>query len=125
MRLEVQGLAGRLACVHLRDELADAIDQHVLVMDRGQTLDRRRDLNMRGLVLIGQHAPVGPGAKREDRMLHRGHVILGDGVEHVTDEEIRRRVAVGQERGAHRAGVFCGHGQASPTQQNLTWFHLR
>ncbi len=71
-------------------------------------------------------------------MLHRGHVILGDGVENIADEKIRRRMAVGQEGGAQRAGRFSGHGDllkwlahhpcevivVSFTQNLLSWFHL-
>ena len=32
------------------------------------------------------------------RVLHRGHIVLGDGIENIADEQIGGRVAIGQQR---------------------------
>ena len=98
--LQVQERGGLLARVHLRDQLRDAIDHHVLVVDRRQPLHRGRDLDAGAVVLVGQDPPVGPGREREDRVLHRSHVVFRDRIQHIADEEIRGRMALGQERPA-------------------------
>ena len=118
-----------LARIHLRDQLADAVDHHVLVVDRRQPLHRGGDLHRRALVRVGQDAPVGPRREREDRVLHRGHVVLGDRVEHVADEEIRRRMAVGQQRrarggGRGRAGGIGALGMARGSSAPLRGFGI-
>ena len=66
------------------------------------------DGDFHAVMLVFADMDVGLGGEREDRMLHRSHVILGDGVRHVADEEILDRVAVRQEWGAGREAGF-GH----------------
>jgi len=49
-------------------------------MDPGQPLDAWRDLDLHVIIGIAQVTPVGARRQREDRMLHRRHVILGNGI---------------------------------------------
>src|SRR3546814_4632421 len=48
-------------------------------------------------MLVAEHAPIGLGRERENRMLHRGHVILGDGVENIANEQIGIGIANRQQ----------------------------
>src|SRR3546814_17608051 len=48
-------------------------------------------------MLVAEHAPIGLGRERENRMLHRGHVILGDGVENIANEQIGIGIANWQQ----------------------------
>ena len=97
---------GSSAGVHLGDELADAVNQDVLVVDRGQAQGAGDDRDFHAVMLVFADSEVGLGGQREDGMLHRSHVVLGDGVGDVADEEILDRVAIRQERGA---GEVFGH----------------
>ena len=63
------------------------------------------DGDFHAVMLVFADMDVGLGRQREDRMLHRSHVILGDGVRHVADEEILDRVTIRKERGAGREAV--------------------
>ena len=84
--LQAHRAARFLALVHLRDELRNTVDQYVLVVDRRQPLTRGDNLDDVAVMLIAPHPVVGLGRERENRMLHRGHVVLGDGVENIADE---------------------------------------
>src|SRR3546814_17855938 len=75
-RREGQGAARPLALVHLPDELGDAVDQNILVVDRRQPFDAGDDFVLVAVMLVAEHAPIGFGRERENRTLHRGHVIL-------------------------------------------------
>src|SRR3546814_1184000 len=97
-RREVQGAARPLALVHLPDELGDAVDQNILVVDRRQPFDAGDDFELVAVMLVAEHAPIGLGRERENRMLHRGHVILGDGVENIANEQIGIGIANRQQR---------------------------
>ena len=93
----MQGAARPLALVHLPDELGDAIDQNILVVDRRQPFDAGDDFELVAVMLVAEHAPIGLGRERENRMLHRGHVILGDSVENIANEQIGIGVANRQQ----------------------------
>ena len=88
------------ACVHFGDELADAVNQDVFVVDGGEAQGTGHNGNFHALMLVFSNMDVWLGGEREDGMLHRSHVVLGHGIRHIANEEILNRVAVRQERGA-------------------------
>ena len=94
MQLFVRLLPG----AHLRHELGNAVDQDTFVMDRRESTDTWSYLDSNTVVLVLQQAVVRLRGQGEDGMLHGRHVILGDGIEHVADEEILIRVPVRKER---------------------------
>ena len=85
------------AGVHLGDELADAVNQDVLVVDGRQAQRAGDDRDFHAVMLVFADVQVGLGGQREDGMLHRSHVVLGDGVGHVANEKILDRVTIRQE----------------------------
>ena len=112
VRLELQCARHLAPGIERRHQLADAVDQDVLVVDRGAPPHRGRDLDLGAVVGIIQHPPVGPGREREDRVLHGAQIVLGRGIENVAREQIGGRMTVGQKpsaggvcRCAHRALV--------------------
>ncbi len=114
MRLQVQRRRHLPPGVQRRHQLADAEDQHVLVVDRGEPLHRRRHLDRRRPVRIAQDPPVRPGRQREQRMLHRRHVVLRDRPGQVADEEARRCLREGREGLAPRGGRALPHETVVP-----------
>ena len=109
--LEAHDLADLAPVVQRPDQLADAEDQDVAVVDGGHAVAGRLDVHRQPVVLVMARAQVGLGRKREDRMLHRPDVGLGGGVEDVADEEIPLRMTVGKKRAVHRAS---GENDTSP-----------
>ena len=97
------------ASIQFRQKLTDAVDQNVLVVNRGQPEDARRDRDFHAVMFVFLDAAVGLGREREDRMLHRAHVVLGNRVRNVADEEILDRMAIRKKRGAGQGWVFLGH----------------
>jgi len=104
--LEVHLAADGAACVQGRDQLADAIDQDVLVVQRGAAFDGWDDLDLCGPVGVAQDRPVGPRGERKQRVFQRRQIALGQGVENIADKEIRRRVPLGQQGGCHGMPAF-------------------
>ena len=100
--LEADHLADLAAVVQRADQLADAEDQDVAVVDGRDAVAGGLDVDRQAVVLVAARAQVGLGREREDRMLHRAHVGLGRGVDDVADEEVTLRVSVGKKRTAHR-----------------------
>ena len=117
MRAQMQPAADRSAGIQRRHQLADAIDQDVLVMDRGQPLDAWRDLDLHIVMGIAQDAPIGARRQRKNGMLHRYQVILGDGIENIAEEEIPLAVAIGQKR------ARIGDGTAHGDRLEVSWFY--
>ena len=97
MGLQRQRARHRAACVQGRHQLADAVDQDVLVEQRGEPAHRRRHGDLHPAAGIGQHPQVGARGQAEQRVFHAGHVILGQRIEDVADKEIGRGVPVGQQ----------------------------
>jgi hypothetical protein len=95
----VKGLGYWFAGILLGHHLRNAVDQDVLVIDRGQAPDAGRNLHYDIAVLVAQYPGVGLGGERENRTLHACHVVLGDRIEHVADEEIVIGMALGEEGG--------------------------
>ena len=114
MRLQVQRRRDLPPGVQRRHQLADAEDQHVLVVDRRQPLHRGRHLDRRRPVRVAQDPPVRPGRQREQRMLHRRHVVLRDRPGQVADEEARRCLREGREGLAPRGGHALPHETVVP-----------
>ena len=96
MRGQVQDARHLAPGIQPRHQLADAIDQDVLVEQCGQPPHRRHHRHRHPVVGIAQDAQVGPRRQRKDRMLHRGHVVLGQCAQDVADKEIAA-MPVGQE----------------------------
>ena len=90
MRGQMQPAPDGAAGIQPGHQLADAVDQDVLVKQRGQPPDRRRHGDAHPVVGIVENAQIGTGGQREHRMFHRGHVVLGQRIKDVADEEIRR-----------------------------------
>ena len=65
-------------------------------MDRREPLDGGRHLDLGPVMGIAQDAPVGAGGKREQRMFHAGHVVLGNRIEDIAEKEISLPVTIGQ-----------------------------
>ena len=109
-RLEAEAAVDGAPLVQSGDALRDAVDQHVAVVDGREAVSGRRDLDPVVAALVATRLHVRLGREREDRMLHRGHVALGGGVDDVADEEVPLGVAVGQERRAisHAAAFVAG-----------------
>src|SRR3546814_13521171 len=68
--LQAHRAARLLALVHLRDELRNAVDQYVLVVDRRQPLARGDNLDDVAVMLVAPRPVVGLGRERKHRMLH-------------------------------------------------------
>lgn len=87
-----------VACIHLGDQLADAVDENVFIVDGCQPSGTGGDGNADIIVMVLADARIGLGRERKDRMLHRPHVIFWDRVRHIADEEIVDWITVGQQR---------------------------
>jgi hypothetical protein len=90
---------GGLPLVHLGDQLADAVDEDVLVVDRRQALDAGHYFQPAVAVLIAPDVGVRLFGEREEGVLHRRHVVFQHRVGHVADEQIVLLVAVRQQVG--------------------------
>src|SRR3546814_3315387 len=66
--LQAHRAARLLALVHLRDELRNAVDQYVLVVDRRQPLARGDNLDYVAVMLVAPRPVVGLGRERKHRM---------------------------------------------------------
>lgn len=95
----------RIDCSH---QLRDAINQDVAVVDRRQAVRRRLNLDKDISVLVTTNPMVGFCRQREDRMLHRSHVALRCGIDHIADKKVGCRISVRQKRGA-RPKNFSAH----------------
>ena len=91
----------RLAVVLAVHQLADAVDQHILVVDGGQPLGGGMNLDDRVLLLVAQDAGFGLGGQREDRMRHRGDIRSRRHIEDIENEEIADRMALREQGGRH------------------------
>lgn len=96
--MQAHHTADRLASVHFRDELRDAVNQHILVVDRGQANTRGNNFDDRVPMLIAARRAVGLRRKRINRVLHRRHVILRHRIEDIADKESLGRMAHGKQR---------------------------
>ena len=96
MRGQPQLTPDGTACIDRRHQLTDAIDQDVFVKQRGQPAHRRHHSDLHPVVGIVQNAPVGARGQREQRMLHRGHVILGQCIKNIADKKIAAMPVGGQ-----------------------------
>src|SRR3546814_14654949 len=92
-RREVQGAARPLALVHLPDELGDAVDQNILVVDRRQAFDAGDDFELVAVMLVAEQAPIGLGRERGTGKSQRGPAILGAGLENKTQEQNSNGIA--------------------------------
>ena len=90
------------AFIERADALANAVDQNVPIMDGGEPLAGRGDLNPAFTALIAARAHVRFGRKGEYRVFHRRHISLWHSIHDVTDEQIALRMPVRQERRACR-----------------------
>ncbi|KXV35868.1 hypothetical protein AD939_01185 [Gluconobacter oxydans] len=82
-----------LTLIHFRDQLRNAIDKDILVMDRREPFDARNDLNCIAIVLVSENASIRFSGKRENWMFHRGHIIFGDGIKDITNKKIWCRIS--------------------------------
>ena len=98
--LEAHDLAHRLVVVQGRHKLADAVDQHIAVMDGRKSQLAGRHAHEGRAVPILARCHVGLCRNAEKRVLHRRHVPFRRSVEHIAHEKILLRIAIRQERGA-------------------------
>src|SRR5262249_4841318 len=84
--------------VHLGNKLANAIDKYILVMDRSQAKRARNDRYFDAVVLVLTDGQIGLSCERINGMFHRSHVVLGNRVGYVANEEILDRITIRQER---------------------------
>ena len=96
----MQGLVQLGSGVHFGNQLTDAVDQDVFVMDRRKAEDAGSNGYFYAVVIVFLYAPIWFGRKREYRMLHRSHVVFGNGVRDVADKEILDRVTIREEGGS-------------------------
>ena len=95
------------ALVQRGHQLADAEDQDIGVEDRRPALDAGRHGQGGAVMVIADHTPVGARGQREDRMFHRGQVVLGHRHEEIANEEVLHENCPGARPGhCHRR---CGH----------------
>ena len=92
MRAQMHHAAYGPPGIERRHQLADAIDQDVLVKEGGAAAHRGRDGDGDVVMGIGQHPQIRPGREREERVFHRREIVLGQRIEDVADKEIRRRM---------------------------------
>ena len=109
MRVDADPRRDDLAALELGHDLADAIDQDVLVIDRGQPLDAGGDLQPVVAVAVALDRGLGLLRQRIERMLHMLHHVLQHRIRHVADEQVVLGVAIGQKR-RKRVRVFSYHG---------------
>ena len=96
---EADGLGEVPPLVQPRHNLADAVDQHIPVVNGRQPIGGGFDLDVVRAALVAADAVIGLGGQGEDGVRHRGHVALRCGVEQVADEEVRCRMTLRQQRG--------------------------
>ena len=100
MRFESERPANRSTFVERGHALANAVNQHIAVMHRGQPEPGGRHFNEVLAILIPSGLHVWLCREGENRVFHRGHVALGDGIHDVTHEQVFLRMTVRQQRGA-------------------------
>ncbi len=109
IRIDADPRRDNFAALELGHDLADAIDQDVLVIDRGQPLDAGGDLQPVVAVAVALDRGLGLLRQRIERMLHMLHHVLQHRIRHVADEQVVLGVAIGQKR-RKRVRVFSYHG---------------
>jgi len=102
------------AAVEVMNQLGNAVEQDVLVEDRGQPLARWHHPKTLTRMLVFKLAHVRTRREREDRMLHRGHVVLGGSLSHIEDEEATIGVAVRQQA-SHSESLACLRPSGNPS----------
>jgi hypothetical protein len=108
MRIDAHARRDHLATLQLGHDLADAIDQDILVIDRRQALDAGGDFQPVIAVAIALDGGFRLLGQRIERMLHMLHHVLQNSVRHIADEQIMLRVTIGQKR-RKRVRVFSYH----------------
>ena len=89
---------GLAAGVDFCDQLADAINQDVLVVDRRQAERAGDDGDFRAVMFIVADGVVRLGGEGKYRVFHGPHIVLGGRVHDIADKEILYRVPVRQQR---------------------------
>ena len=95
---EMQALAWFASGIHFGDQLADAINENIFVVDGRQAQGTRGNGNRRAVVFVYADTRIRLGRQAVDRMLHGAHVVFQARFGDIADKEIVDRIAIRQKR---------------------------